>query len=124
MRSRASGTLRRTVISNAQVSNQFGSARYEILFQPGTYGSSSDPLVFTVGYYESIAGLGQTPGGVVINGAINSYNQCTDGNQTECYATDNFWRSVSNLTINVTGMTGCFAGDDVWAVSQASPLRD
>jgi hypothetical protein len=110
-------------ISNAQVSNQFGTQRYSILFDPGTYGSSSDPLVFTVGYYESVAGLGQNPGQVVINGAINSYNQCTDGNQSECYATDNFWRSVSNLTINVTGMTGCFSGTDVWAVSQASPLR-
>jgi hypothetical protein len=111
-------------ISNAQVSNQFGTARYEILFEPGTYGSSSDPLVFTVGYYESIAGLGQNPSDVVINGAINSYNQCTNGDQSECYATDNFWRSISNLTINVSGMTGCFNDTDVWAVSQASPLRD
>ena len=111
-------------ISNAQVSNQFGTQRYEILFQPGTYGTSTNPLVFTVGYYESVAGLGQNPGQVVINGAINSYNQCTNGNQSQCYATDNFWRSVSNLTINVTGMTGCFAGTDVWAVSQAAPLRN
>jgi hypothetical protein len=111
-------------ISNAQASNQFGTARYEILFQPGTYGSASDPLVFTVGYYESVAGLGQNPGQVVINGAINSYNQCTNGDQSECYATTNFWRSISNLTINVTGMTGCFNGTDVWAVSQAAPLRD
>jgi len=110
-------------ISNAQASNQFGTQRYSILFDPGTYGSSSDPLVFTVGYYESVAGLGQNPGQVVINGAINSYNQCTDGNQSECYATTNFWRSVSNLTINVTGMTGCFNDTDVWAVSQGAPLR-
>jgi hypothetical protein len=110
-------------ISDAQASNQFGTQRYELLFEPGTYGSSSDPLVFTVGYYESVAGLGQNPDQVVINGAINSYNQCTNGDQSECYATDNFWRSVSNLTINVTGMTGCFSGTDVWAVSQAAPLR-
>jgi hypothetical protein len=110
-------------ISNAQAGNQFGSQRYELLFEPGTYGSSSNPLVFTVGYYESVAGLGQNPGQVVINGAINSYNQCNGGVQTECYATDNFWRSVSNLTINVTGMTGCFSGTDVWAVSQAAPMR-
>jgi hypothetical protein len=111
-------------ISDAQVSNQFGTARYEILFEPGTYGSSADPLVFTVGYYESIAGLGQNPSDVVINGAINSYNQCTDGVQTECNATDNFWRSITNLTINVTGMTGCFNDTDVWAVSQAAPMRE
>ncbi|HEV3382184.1 MAG TPA: discoidin domain-containing protein [Trebonia sp.] len=108
-------------ISNAQVPNQFGTQRYEILFEPGTYGSTSDPLVFTVGYYEAVAGLGQNPSDVVINGAINSYNQCSG---STCNATDNFWRSISNLTINVTGMTGCFNGTDVWAVSQASPLRD
>jgi F5/8 type C domain len=108
-------------ISNAQVSNQFGSQRYSILFQPGTYGTSSDPLVFTVGYYESIAGLGQNPSDVVINGAINSYNQCSG---STCNATDNFWRSISNLTINVTGMTGCFNDTEVWATSQDSPLRD
>ncbi|HWG25015.1 discoidin domain-containing protein [Actinospica sp.] len=110
-------------ISNAQAGNQFGSQRYELLFEPGTYGSASTPLVFSVGFYESVAGLGQNPGQVVINGAINSYNQCTNGVQTECYATTNFWRSVSNLTINVTGMTGCFNGTDVWAVSQAAPMR-
>jgi hypothetical protein len=108
-------------ISNAQVSNQFGTQRYQIYFEPGTYGSTSNPLVFTVGYYEAIAGLGQLPSGVVINGAINTYNQCSG---TTCNATDNFWRSVTNLTINVTGMTGCFANEDVWAASQASPMRD
>jgi Carbohydrate binding module (family 6)/F5/8 type C domain len=108
-------------ISNAQVGNQFGTQRYQIYFEPGTYGSSSDPLVFTVGYYEAIAGLGQTPSGVVINGAINTYNQCSG---STCNATDNFWRSITNLTINVTGMTGCFANEDVWAASQASPMRD
>lgn len=111
-------------ISDAQVSNQFGTARYQIFFEPGTYGSASDPLDFTVGYYESIAGLGETPGATVINGAVNTYNQCPGGDQTNCNATDNFWRSVSNLTINVTGMTGCFANEDVWAASQASPMRD
>jgi hypothetical protein len=111
-------------ISDAQVSNQFGTARYQIFFEPGTYGSASDPLDFTVGYYESIAGLGETPGATVINGAVNTYNQCPGGDQTNCNATDNFWRSVTNLTINVTGMTGCFANEDVWAASQASPMRD
>jgi hypothetical protein len=121
----SAGSIQSTLngISNAQAANQFAAARYQILFEPGTYGSAADPLVFTVGYYESVAGLGQNPGQVVINGAINSYNQCTNGNQSQCYATDNFWRSVSNLTINVTGMTGCFNGTDVWAVSQAAPLR-
>jgi F5/8 type C domain len=107
-------------ISSQQVSNQFGTQRYAILFEPGTYGSSSDPLVFTVGYYTSVAGLGQNPSQVVINGAIQSFNQCSG---STCNATDNFWRSISNLTINVMGNTGCYNGDDFWAVSQAAPLR-
>ena len=110
-------------IGTQQNPNQFGTQRYEILFQPGTYGSAADPLDFQIGYYESVEGLGQNPSQVVINGTIDSWNQCTDGVQTECYATDNFWRSVSNLTINVAGLTGCFAGEEVWAASQASPMR-
>ena len=107
-------------ISTQQVPNQFGTQRYAIFFEPGTYGSTTDPLVFTVGYYTSVAGLGLNPGGVVINGAIDSLNQCSGGS---CTALDNFWRSVSNLTINVTGGTGCYANAEFWAVSQASPMR-
>jgi len=110
-------------LGTQQNPNQFGTQRYEILFEPGTYGSASDPLDFQIGYYESVEGLGQNPSQVVINGTIDSYNQCTNGVQTECYATDNFWRSISNLTINVAGLTGCFAGEEVWAASQASPMR-
>ncbi len=107
-------------IATQQVSNQFGTQRYAVFFAPGTYGSSTDPLIFTVGYYTSVAGLGLSPGDVVINGSINVYNQCFGSN---CIALDNFWRSLSNLTINVTGGTGCQAATDFWAVSQAAPLR-
>jgi hypothetical protein len=107
-------------IASQQVPNQFGTQRYAVFFQPGTYGSAADPLVFTVGYYTSVAGLALNPGGVVINGAIDSVNQCSDGS---CTALDNFWRSVSNLTINVTGGTGCYKNAEFWAVSQASPMR-
>ena len=110
-------------LGTQQAPNQFGTQRYEILFEPGTYGSTASPLDFQIGYYESVEGLGQNPGQVVINGTIDSWNQCTNGVQTQCYATDNFWRSISNLTINVTGLTGCNAGEDVWAASQASPMR-
>ncbi len=120
--SQSQSTIQSTLntISSNQVSNQFGTQRYALLFEPGTYGSASDPLVFTVGFYTSVAGLGQNPSATVINGAINSFNQCSG---TTCNATDNFWRSISNLTINVMGNTGCYAGDDFWAVSQAAPLR-
>ena len=64
-------------ISTQQVPNQFGSQRYAILFEPGTYGSVADPLDFQVGYYTEVAGLGAQPSDVIINGAINVFNQCT-----------------------------------------------
>src|SRR5271165_584554 len=111
-------------IASQQVSNQFGTQRFTIFFEPGTYGSPADPLIFQVGYYTSVAGLGLNPGDVTINGQINVYNQCFG---TNCIALDNFWRSLSNLTINVTGNkpggTSCSANTDFWAVSQAAPLR-
>jgi hypothetical protein len=107
-------------IANQQVSNQFGAQRYALLFQPGTYGSGSSPLNFQVGYYTSVAGLGLSPDDVVINGSIYVRNQCFGAN---CIALVNFWRSLSNLTINVhTPNFGCYSGE-FWAVSQAAPMR-
>jgi hypothetical protein len=107
-------------ISTQQLPNQFGTQRYALLFEPGTYGSSATPLNFQVGYYTAVAGLGTSPNDVVINGSIDVYNQCSDGS---CVALTNFWRSLSNLTINVTNPTfGCYTGE-FWAVSQAAPMR-
>ena len=40
-----------------------------------------------------------------------------------CIALVNFWRSLSNLTINVMGLAGCRSSGDFWAVSQAAPMR-
>ncbi len=108
-------------LANQQVSNQFGTQRYALLFEPGTYGSAATPLNFQVGYYTTVAGLGRSPGDVVINGSINVYNQCDSSGA--CNALDNFWRSLSNLTINVSNpASGCYAGE-FWAVSQAAPMR-
>jgi hypothetical protein len=108
-------------IANQQLANEFGLQRYALLFKPGTYGSASAPLNFQVGYYTAVAGLGRSPTDVVINGSINVYNRCRDGT---CFALDNFWRSLSNLTINVSDPpnAGCYAGN-FWAVSQAAPMR-
>jgi hypothetical protein len=108
-------------IANQQASNQFGTQRYALLFEPGTYGSSTTPLNFQVGYYTMVAGLGLSPTDVVINGSIYVHNQCFGTNN--CTALVNFWRSLSNLTINVTTPGfGCYSGE-FWAVSQASPMR-
>ena len=107
-------------IAKQQVSNQFGTQRYALLFAPGTYGSSTNPLNFQVGYYTAVAGLGLSPNDVVINGSVYVRNQCSGG---QCTALENFWRSLSNLTINVTTPGfGCYSGE-FWPVSQAAPMR-
>ncbi len=107
-------------IASRQVPNQFGSERYALLFEPGIYGTAASPLNFQVGYYTAVAGLGPSPNDVVINGSVYVRNQCTG---TSCVALNNFWRSLSNLTINVTTPDfGCYSGE-FWAVSQAAPMR-
>ena len=118
------------------VSSQFTSQRYAIFFQPGTYGTPADPLIFQVGYYTAVAGLGALPQDTVINGAADVFNTCfSDGS---CNADDNFWRSLSNLTINVNIPSTppayaptpgdpfsvfCTNTGEFWAVSQAAPMR-
>ena len=120
-------------ISSQQVPSQFGTQRYSIFFEPGTYGSATNPLDFQVGFYTQVAGLGAEPGDVVINGAINVFNQCVNG---DCEGTDNFWRSISNLTLNVSlpsspptyapepgEADSCLNTNDLLALSQADPIR-
>jgi len=115
-------------IASRQAGNQFGTQRYALLFEPGTYGSAADPLFLQVGYYTSVAGLGSSPGDVVINGAIDSFNQCAPptGATGNCTALDNFWRSLSNVTINFPAPRSgapCRQTAEFWATSQGSPVR-
>ena len=107
-------------IAAQQIPNQFGTERYALLFMPGSYGSAAAPLNFQVGYYTEVAGLGALPTDVSVNGTIDSYNQCFGPG--DCTALVNFWRSMSNLTINVMGKDGCQFGE-FWATSQAAPMR-
>jgi hypothetical protein len=120
------------------IGSQFSSRRYAILFQPGAYGSAANPLVFQVGYYTEVAGLGFMPQDTVINGAIDVFNNlCTPGTSF-CNSLDNFWRSLSNLTLNVHLPSsppayapatadpfgpGCDNSAEMWSVSQAAPIR-
>src|SRR6266849_1114357 len=87
-------------IAAAQVNNEFGPRRDAVLFEPGTYGTKSNPLNFQVGYYTEVAGLGLSPDDVVINGSIDVFDRCLGANGTNCLALVNFWRSMSNLVIN------------------------
>jgi hypothetical protein len=108
-------------IASQMVDNEMGTQRYALLFKPGTYGSAEQPLIIQVGYYTEVAGLGASPSDVTINGHVDVYNRCLAPDN--CIALVNFWRSLSNLTINVMGQSGCYASGDFWAVSQAAPMR-
>ncbi|MFF4652175.1 RICIN domain-containing protein [Streptomyces sp. NPDC001380] len=90
-----------------QESNQFGPQRYALLFKPGSYNVDAD-----VGFYTQVAGLGLSPDDVTVNGAVHAEADWFQGN-----ATQNFWRSAENLSVNPAG------GTDRWAVSQAAPYR-
>ncbi|MEH0109966.1 adenylyl cyclase [Tersicoccus sp. MR15.9] len=101
-----------------QVDNEMGAQRYALLFKPGTYGSAAAPLDIKVGYYTEVDGLGQDPSAVTINGGVTATGRNGSG------ALDTFWRSVSNLTIHVVPTAdGCHTGNEMWAVSQAAPMR-
>jgi hypothetical protein len=129
------------------LSAQFNNDGYAVLFEPGTYGSAATPLVFEVGYYTEVAGLGAVPQDTTINGQIEVFPNALDcASATNCWAnsTVNFWRSMSNLTLNVMASANnskyvpqpitqlppigdsadCYGGStDIWSVSQATPVR-
>jgi hypothetical protein len=120
------------------VASQFDSQRYAIFFQPGTYGSAADPLVFQVGYYTEVAGLGAMPQDTVIDGAIDVFNNLCTAGTSDCNSDDNFWRSLSNVDLNVDLPSstpdyappvldaygaGCANSAEIWSASQADPIR-
>ena len=89
-------------------SNQFGTQRYELMFEPGTY-----DVTVPVGFYTEVVGLGQNPRQTVITGG----GVYTDASWNGGNATENFWRDVENITIDPS------SGTTEWAASQAAPLR-
>jgi hypothetical protein len=137
-----------TTLAGLSTEGEFSTNRHAVLFKPGTYGSDAgqdDPSTATgivnanVGYYETVAGLGQSPDDVHINGALHV--EPVQGNAAAPWEAQdpgslvNFWRSLSNVQINPIQRP---VGDDAsrqnpegvadphqmrWAVSQAAPLR-
>jgi hypothetical protein len=95
-------------IFTQQEKAQFGTGRYELLFKPGSYSG----LNAQIGFYTSIAGLGQNPTDVALHGDITVDAGWNAGN-----ATLNFWRSAENMSIFPV------SGTDRWAVAQAAPFR-
>jgi hypothetical protein len=127
---------------------EFSRNRHQVFFEPGVYGSAEgadNPATATgivnaeIGYYESVAGLGALPSGVVINGALHveSAVRCPEAPWAcpDPGSLEKFWRSLSNVAINPIQRP---VEDDVdrpfpageigphqmrWAVSQAAPMR-
>ena len=98
-------------IFSQQESNQFGTQRYQLLFQPGTYNG----ITANVGFYTSVSGLGRNPDDVLLNGS----NVTVDAGWFGGNATQNFWRSAENFSVSPP------AGQayERWAVAQAAPMR-
>jgi hypothetical protein len=113
-------------LADQQRDNEMGTTRHAVYFLPGEYGTAEAPLQFEVGYYTDVAGLGAAPGDVTVNGAIEVFNRCLgDGGASNCIALNNFWRTLSNLSIQVNkaGTDGCRQTANFWAVSQAVSMR-
>ncbi|MGC5221906.1 adenylyl cyclase [Micromonospora sp. DT81.3] len=113
-------------LADQQRNNEMGTSRHAVYFLPGDYGTPEMPLQFEVGYYTEVAGLGASPEDVSINGAIEVYNRClADGGTANCLALVNFWRTISNLSlqVNKAGQDECRASANFWAVSQAVSMR-
>jgi hypothetical protein len=94
-------------VYSQQSGNQFGSERYALLFEPGSYNNTVN-----VGYYTQVLGLGQVPDDVLITGGVTS-NAALSGNNATC----NFWQGAENMAVVPSG------GTDQWAVSQGCPMR-
>jgi hypothetical protein len=104
--------------------SQFSTTRNAILFMPGAY-----TVKAPVGYYESIAGLGATPGAVTITGYLSpqfgAWTTQNSGNGPGASLGVYFWRSMENLTVTPlqnTQQNGA-ANTLLWGVSQAAPMR-
>ncbi|KAI0885041.1 glycoside hydrolase family 55 protein [Annulohypoxylon maeteangense] len=100
-----------TAIFKQMEANEFGAERYALLFKPGVY-----KVLFDVGFYTQVAGLGRSPDDVLIEGGANVPAYWMPNRNATC----NFWRAFENLSINASEATN---HTTTIAVSQAAPLR-
>ncbi|KAI1752932.1 hypothetical protein F4782DRAFT_106602 [Xylaria castorea] len=100
-----------TAVFKQMEANEFGTERYALLFKPGTYN-----ILFDVGFYTQVAGLGRNPDDVLIDGGVNVPAYWMPHRNATC----NFWRTLENFAINASSATN---NTTTIAVSQAAPLR-
>ena len=109
-----------TALTSISNEDQFSANRHAVFFKPGAYNIQAP-----VGYYESIAGLGEEPGSVTITGFLTPNFGTTTQYFPGTNVTDTFWRSLENMTVNPVQNTAQNAAPNTlqWGVSQAAPLR-
>ncbi|KAI0188695.1 hypothetical protein F4808DRAFT_56961 [Astrocystis sublimbata] len=100
-----------TAIFQEMEANEFGPERYALLFKPGTY-----DILFDVGFYTQVAGLGRNPDDVLIEGGVNVPAYWMPNRNATC----NFWRTLENFAVNASSATN---DTTTIAVSQAAPIR-
>ena len=108
-------------ITDEGKTNQWSTNRYALLIDSGHY---EMPAPFKLGYYTEVLGVSQNTENTIISPGINvlntSFSSAPGG-------LNNFWRGLSNLTIDSTNLRnpdGSEAGVLRFAVSQASPIRN
>lgn len=89
-----------------QNNNQFGAARYALMFLPGSY-----KLDVPIGFYTQVIGLGASPDAVKIAGNVKA----GPGRGNSALVT--FWRGAEGFSVTPAN------GTMQWAVSQADPFR-
>ncbi|GAP91114.1 putative coagulation factor 5 8 type domain protein [Rosellinia necatrix] len=100
-----------TAIFKQMEANEFCAERYALLFAPGAY-----HILFDVGFYTHVAGLGRAPDDVLIDGGVNVPAYWMPHRNATC----NFWRTLENLAIHASPATH---STTTIAVSQAAPIR-
>jgi hypothetical protein len=111
-----------STLTTLAANTQFSTNRYQVFFEPGTYtGVESE-----VGYYEALAGLGETPTAVNISQGYLTVNMTDDanggcGSQPAGCMTINFWRAIENMSMTVPA--SCCGSTMQWGVSQGASFR-
>ena len=131
--------LNNIAIQQVPVASQFDSQRYAVFFQPGTYGSAADPLVFQVGYYTEVAGLGAMPQDTVVRRRHRRVQQpvhrrvpATATRRTTSGGRCPTWNSTCTCRARTPAYAppvvdaygaGCANSEESWSASQADPIR-
>ena len=110
---------------------QFDIGRYAVMFKPDkeyksgnfTGKANYNNVNFKLGFYTEAMGLGKLPTDTTVGGLRVDANWLgVPGATGDSNATCNFWRGVSNFTVNPQILSGQ-TKNTLWAVSQAAPMR-